>query len=252
MFYLTDEIAITRKPIAVENFSTGESVRFKSVDEALEHKIGDLTVREMILQIDKPKTPALNGGRGAGSGSQGTFKFGHADRRGSGNNRKELPPALANTQIKAKSLEGALEEFKKKHLDSDHEWAYEVDSSGYVHQYIEGARSSVGIGASAKVKRGEQTMIIHNHPSGSAFSDSDLLSVSAQSRAKGIIASGKKYDYKFEKGSHFDASGFTKAVRTAKMKGKDYDDAVDKWLRKNASKFGYKYSRTKNKPSKKK
>lgn len=89
-------------------------------------------------------------------------------------------------------------------------------------------------------------MIIHNHPSGGAFSDSDLISVSMQTRAKGIIASGKNYDYKFEKGTHFKASSFTKAVKSAKMKGKDYDDAVDKWLKNNQSKYGYKYTRIKN------
>nr|DAP93075.1 MAG TPA: hypothetical protein [Caudoviricetes sp.] len=29
------------------------------------------------------------------------------------------------------------------------------------------------------------------------------------------------------------------------MKGKSYDDAVDKWLTKHAKKFGYKYSKVK-------
>lgn len=106
----------------------------------------------------------------------------------------------------------------------------------------------MGIGASAKVGKGQKTMIIHNHPSGGAFSDSDLLSVSAQKRAKGIIASGKNYDYKFEKGSHFNAQGFCKAVKTAKLTGKNYDEAVHKWLnnKENKKKYGYKYSRTKN------
>lgn len=155
-------------------------------------------------------------------------------------------PAQANVQIKSKSLEGALAEFKRKHLDSDHEWAYEVDSNGYVHQYVEGDTSSVAISGSARLRRGESSMIIHNHPGGGAFSDSDLLSVSANKREKGIIASGKGYDYKFEKGTHFKAAQFTKAVKTARMSGRDYDDAVDKWLKKNQKKYGYKYSRTKN------
>ena len=89
-------------------------------------------------------------------------------------------------------------------------------------------------------------MIIHNHPSGGAFSGADLTSTASLKRTKGIIASGKNYDYKFEKGTHFKASAFTKAVNTAKFKGSDYDDAVDKWLKKNQKKYGYKYSRTKN------
>lgn len=245
VFYLTKSIMLFKKPFSIFNEQTGESVNFKTLDEALEYKIGDETVKQIIERTDKPYIPSLDGGRGASSGAGGTFSFNHASGGGSGF-QNSLPPALANTKIKAKSLDGALEEFKRNHLDSDHEWAYEVDASGYVHQYIEGSSSSVAIGANAKVGKGQKTMIIHNHPSGGAFSDSDLLSVSAQSRAKGIIASGKKYDYKFEKGSHFNASAFTKAVKNAKMKGKDYDDAADKWLKANQKKYGYKYTRTKN------
>lgn len=187
------------------------------------------------------------GSRGASSGiGQNTYKFTHADQRGQGNNGKTLLPAQANVKIKAKTLDGALAEFKRNHLNSDHEWAYEVDSNGYVHQYVEGARSSVSIGAGAKVRRGEGTMIIHNHPSGSAFSNQDLYAFAAQKRASGIIASGKNYDYKITKGTHFKAEAFTKAIKTARMTGTDYNDAVDKWLKNNQKKYGYKYSRTKN------
>lgn len=246
VFYLSKNIMIYKQPFSIENDETGESVTFKTLDEVLEYRIGNETVRQIIEKMDKPYIPPLNGGRGADSGSSGTFKFSHASDSGGGGNDKQLLPATANTKIKAKTLDGALAEFKRNHLDSDHEWAYEVDSNGYVHQYVEGAAHSVGIGASAKVGRGQKTMIIHNHPSGGAFSDADLISVSSQKRAKGIIASGKNYDYKFEKGTHFKAQAFTKAVKNAKMKGKDYDDAVDKWLKKNQKTYGYKYSRTKN------
>ena len=246
VFYLNKNIMIYKKPFSIENDETGESVTFKTLDEVLEYRIGDETVRQIIEKIDKPYIPPLNGGRGADSGSSGTFKFGHASGGGGADDGEQLLPARANTKIKAKTLDGALAEFKRNHLDSDREWAYEVDSNGYVHQYVKGAAHSVSIGADAKVARGQKTMIIHNHPSGGAFSDSDLLSVSAQKRAKGIIASGKKHDYKFEKGTHFKAQAFSKAVKNAKMKGKDYDDAVDKWLKKNQKTYGYKYSRTKN------
>ncbi len=247
VFYLTPTIMLYKKPYSIENEETGESVDFKTLDEALEYRIGNETVKQIIERMEKPYIPPLNGGRGAGSGSGNkTFKFSHAKDTGGGGNDKQLLPAQANVKIKSKTPEGALAEFKRNHLDSDHEWAYEVDSNGYVHQYVEGAAHSVGIGASAKVGRGQKTMIIHNHPSGGAFSDADLLSVSAQKRAGSIIASGKNYDYKFEKGTHFKAQAFSKAVKNAKMTGKDYDDAVDKWLRKNAKTYGYKYSRTKN------
>lgn len=246
VFYLTEHIMLFRKPISIWNEETDESVNFKTLEEALDYKIGNETVRQIIERMEKPYIPTLNGGRGASSGSGNkTFKFGHASGGGGGND-KQLLPAAANVKIKSKTLDGALAEFKNNHLNSNREWAYEVDSNGYVHQYVRGAAHSVGIGASAKVARGEKTMIIHNHPSGGAFSDSDLLSVASQRRAKGIIASGKNYDYKLTKGTHFKADSFSKAVKNAKMTGKDYDDAVNKWLKANQKKYGYTYSRTKN------
>lgn len=247
VFYLTDRIMLMKKPYSIWFEDTDITVNFKSVNDMLKYEIDGATVEEMIKALDKPHTPQLSGSRGAKSGANGTFKFNHA--RGEGGktgNGKALLPAQANVRIESKSLEGALAEFKRRHLDSDHEWAYEVDSNGYVHQYVEGDTSSVAISGSARLRRGESSMIIHNHPGGGAFSDSDLLSVSANRQEKGIIASGKNYDYKFEKGTHFKAAQFTKAVKTAVMSGKDYDDAVDKWLKKNQSKYGYKYSRTKN------
>lgn len=183
-----------------------------------------------------------HGGSSSSSKDMKTFKFGSAGGNGNGND-KTLPAAYANTQIKSKTLEGALTEFKRNHLLSDHEFAYEIDGDGYVSQYVEGQAHSVGIGSSRNVR---DSMIIHNHPNGGAFSDADLLSTSMDNRSKGIIASGKNYDYKFEKGTHFKANEFTKAVRTAKMKGTDYDSAVDSWLKSNQKKYGYKYSRTKN------
>lgn len=83
--------------------------------------------------------------------------------------------------------------------------------------------------------------------SGGHFSDAALLSTAMDRRSKGIIASpkGKSYVYKFEKGTHFKANDFAKAVKSAKMKGSSYDNAVDAWLRKNAKKYGYKYSKVK-------
>lgn len=192
--------------------------------------------------------PPLSGGRGSSSGSGGgTFKFGHA----SGGNAKGgedayLPPAIANTKIKSKSLEGALDEFKKNHLLANREFSYSVDEQGFVTGYNKGDAHSVAVPSHGKQGRGRKNMVIHNHPSGGAFSDADLLNTAADRRVSGIIASGKKHDYKFEKGTHFKADAFTKAVKNAKMTGKDYDDAVDKWLKKNQKTYGYKYSRTKN------
>ena len=246
-FYLKKNVIMSRKPLEIWNEKTRQGVRFKTLDEALEYVLDGVKVRDMILQAEQLSIPELSANSSSSSNSDKKFKFSHAkDEPGNGEPDKALLPAYANTQIKSKTLDGALAEFKRNHLLADHEFAYEVDSNGYVHQYIEGQAHSVGIFAGAKVRRGEQTMLIHNHPSGGAFSDSDLISVSMQARAKGIIASGKNHDYKFEKGSHFKPLDFVKAVKNATIKGKDYDDAVDKWLKANQKKYGYKYTRTKN------
>lgn len=243
-FYLKKNVIMFRKPVELWNEVTGESVVFKTVDEALEHIIDGETVKSIIERSATLYIPPICGGRGAGSsGSQSEFEFGHAS--GGDGDYATLLPAYANTKIKSKTFDGALAEFKKNHLLGNREFAYEVDENGYVHQYIQGDKTSVPIGTSRNV-RNRTTMIIHNHPSGGAFSDADLISTALDGKSKGIIASGKKHDYKFEKGTHFKATEFTKAVKTAKMKGKDYDDAVDKWLKNNQKKYGFKYSRTKN------
>jgi hypothetical protein len=243
VFYLTEDVRIFKKPFNIWNEKTGESVDFKTLDEVLDHKIDGVTVREIIEKMEKPYIPELEGGRGASSGSNGTFKF--SGSRGSGKS-DAIPPAVANTKIKSKSLEGALAEFKRNHLLANREFSYSVDEDGYVTGYNRGQKSSVAVPSHGKQGKGRKNMIIHNHPSGGAFSDADLKVMASDKNAKGIIASGKKYDYKVEKGTHFKAQSFTKAVSNAKMKGKDYDDAVDKWLKKNQKKYGYTYSRTKN------
>lgn len=248
VFQITENIALCKKPFCVWDKETGESVNYKTVDAMLEHKIGDETVREIIEKMEKPYELTLEGGRGAGSGSGGgTFKFNHASGGGGGNgDEASLPPAYANVKIKDKSLEGALAEFKKNHLLANREFSYSVDEQGFVTGYEKGAAHSVAVPYHGKQGRGRTNMVIHNHPSGGAFSDADLLNTAADRRVKGIIASGKSHDYKFEKGTHFNAQAFSKAVKSAKMQGKDYDDAVDKWLKKNQKTYGYKYSRTKN------
>lgn len=252
-FYLTEKLMIFKKPLSFYNAETNEEVRFKNVDELLLFTVNGETLKEMILKLEKPYTPPRNGGRGAGSGNDKMNSWKSAKGGGGGDGEEEegsrLVPAMANVKIKSKSLEGALKEFKKNHLLADREFAYEVDERGYVHQYKRGDSSSVAISGRAKLRKGERVMIIHNHPNGSAFSPADMLTTAANKKEKGIIASGKKYDYKFEKGSHFNAAGFIKAVKQAERKGlpgKDVNDAVDKFLRKNAKKYGYTYSRRKN------
>ena len=83
-------------------------------------------------------------------------------------------------------------------------------------------------------------LIYHNHPSGGAFSKADM-STTAQTGARGIVASGRYGDYIFIKTQKFDAVGFQKALASAKTTAKDYNEGVDRWLRRNAKKYGFKY-----------
>lgn len=184
----------------------------------------------------------FDGGRGSGSGGLGGG-FNHAPNDGSGDNSKIKLNAELNINTERKhSVDAVLGRFQQKYGNADHEYGIAVDDQGYVHQHIEGGRTSVGISG------GKGLTIIHNHPSGGAFSDSDLLTV-ARTQNKGIIATSsnasKKSTYKFEKTAKFDAKGFEKAVKSAKWnKDWSYDKGADWWLKKNADKYGYKYSAT--------
>ena len=242
-FYLDDETIVFREPLSLWNSSTGEDVSFESLDDLLKYEYKGKKVFEYIKEMES-LVISKSGGRGS-SGEQKEFKFNHAPL---GKDRtKDLFPAYANVRIKSKTLEGAMQEFHDRFKNEDHEWAYEVDQQGYVHQYKEGNKHSVAISG-----RNKDNMILHNHPSGGAFSDGDLINVSLGNE-RGIVASGKNGDYIFQKnGGHFKAKEFVKAVKTVKMKGTSYDDAVDKWLTANQKKYGYKYEFKKEKSSKKK
>ena len=125
-FYLKEHIILFRKPLELWNEVTGESVTFKTLDEVLEYELDGEKVKDIIERTDTLYLPPLNGGRGAGDGTQKSFKFGHASD-GNGNRKdKQLLPAKANVRIKSKTMSGAMEEFRNKHGNSDHEWAYEV------------------------------------------------------------------------------------------------------------------------------
>lgn len=231
---LDDHHILFRKPVELFNISTGESISFKSLDEALEHDFNGETIREYIKKASPDLfSIKLQGGRGGSSGmGNQTFKFGHASG-GNGPDRNESDfPSRVNVNIK--NPDETLKAFRKLHLDENREHAFTVDPQGFVTSYVHGNATNVSV----IPRRGE--MVYHNHPSGGAFSDSDLIST-AVSPGRGIVASGKNGDYIFQKSNGFKANSFVKAVRNAKMTGKSYDDAVDKWLTANQRKYGYKY-----------
>ena len=237
-FWLTDTHILMRKPCELYDTESDKSIKFKSIEQALEYNLDGRLIKDIIIDMSELRLSTIDG-RGSSKGNEGTFKFSHAGAGDGEDQTHDLFSAYANTQIKTKTFDAALKQFSDKYKTADREYGYVVDDQGFVHTYRAGNPSSIGIWGSESSQ-----MVLHNHPSGGAFSDSDLISVS-QSREGGIVAAGNKYNYIFRKGTHFKSNEFIKAVKRARMKGKDYDDAVHKWLTAHAKKYGYSYERQK-------
>lgn len=219
-------VVLFRRPLELYDLERGETIAtFRNLDEALAYELNGKTLQQLVADWESI-TFTIAGGRGSGSGL-GSFKFGHA----SGNGKDQTAPDFPSRfNMRVESPEKTLKRFREFHVGDDYESGVTVDERGFVTQYVHGNTASVGIWG----RKGE--MVYHNHPSGGAFSDSDLLS-SSMTPAKGIVASGKKGDYIFVKTHKFKPSQFMKAVKSAVMQGKDYDDAVDKWLTRNQKKI---------------
>lgn len=217
--------------------TTGESRFYKTVEEVIADK-------EVNALLDGIQFNIFSGGRGASSG-----KGGKGDKGGLGGgftSAKDGPdksysanPAPFNYGGRSQNLDSVVSKFINDYGSAKREYAVSVDDQGFAHSYRIGNAHSVSIIA------GPGHTVVHNHPSGGNFSKADLLNTAGSNR-KGIIATNKDSYYHFEKTQKFDAKGFTKAVNNAKWPKKmSYDEGADWWLRKNASKFGYKYDKKK-------
>ena len=181
------------------------------------------------------------GGRGSGSSNNKRFFIGGNEGGGYGNDKRHFT-AEANVQIKTKTYEEALRVFSKNFANAGHEYAYEVNSDGFVHQFVEGKTHSVAIAGKNK------GIVIHNHPSGSNFSKADLLTNAINKNEAGVVAVGKEYTYTFVKnGGHFKESNFVSDFGNLKsVVGKSRDDGLHRWLKANQKKYGYTYTRIKS------
>lgn len=237
--YLTENHILFRKPLELYDMKNDISVYFKTLDEAYEFKIGNKTIKQIVADatIDIFKV-RCDGGSGAGSPSQ-SFTFGNA---GGGGRMDSDLPARMNTRIKTKTVDEAIKQFRNKHQNSGIEHLMILDTDGFVSQYNHGERSSVGWVQTRSTKNG---LVVHNHPSSSHFSDTDLLNLSTTS-TRGVVATTKQGYYMVTKGTHFKTNEFAKAVKKASMQGSDYNDAVDKWLKKNQKRYGYVYKNVKD------
>lgn len=229
---INDNWILFKKPFQLWNRETEQTVNFKNLDEALSYKIDGVTLLNHIEQFT-PKARVYNGGRGSANGNK-EFKFTNA--RGNGKDGTHpIHAAYMNTKTKERSLEGAIKAFGDRYRNADHEYGATVDNLGYTYSHVEGNATSVAIWGN----KGQ--VVLHNHPSGGNFSKADMVST-AMSKERGVVASGKHGDYIFLKKSNFKSTDFVKAVEKARPRGKDYDDAVGKWLKANQEKYGYTYS----------
>ena len=216
-----------------------KSKNYKSLDELFDNE------PEVKKIVEDAEYFALrfDGGRGSGSGNNEMGGgFNHARNGGKGSRSGET---LLNAELNygtagGNSIKAVLGRFRDKYGDADKEYGAAVDEMGFVHTLRSGGRTSVGISGN----KGET--IIHNHPDGGNFSDTDLITT-ATTQAKGIIAtdSGVKNPktYHFQKNQNFKPKAFVKAVRNAKWPSKyDYSTGADWWLKKNQRAYGYKYS----------
>lgn len=230
------------RPLRCEDLETNTVTKIKSLKEAWAFRFdGIRTVAEAWAGIERFELPALQGRKGGSAEGMRQFRFNHA--RG-GDEYAETPPhfsAEANTRIKVKTEQNAIDYFAQQYRNADHEYGMSIDPQGFVHDYQEGGRSSVGLFGI------KGTFMVHNHPSGGAFSDSDLIAIS-RDQSSGIAAIGKGGDYYIrKKGGHFRGAAFERAVRNARPQGRDYDDAVRRWLTAHQKKFGYTFQFVKHK-----
>lgn len=254
--FVTDKVVLFRRPLQLYSLAADKVIAdFKDLEEAFAFDFGGKTLAQVIEGWARIPVMAKNGGRGGGSGmgfSGGWPAAGGGG--GSGFSSRDLP-ARMNVRLSgaSRSYDDMLREFAKAHAGAGEEHGITVDAHGFTTQYIHGTAGAVAISG----RTGE--IVVHNHPAGGwpTFSKEDVVATAMES-SRGIVAvsstAGRSADtakyagtYTFVKGQRFNASGFVKGVNSAKLSGKDYNDAVDKWLRANQKKYGYSYSYVKAK-----
>lgn len=197
----------------VYNALTEESRKYVTFDEMWDAE------EEVRTAVDDEKdgfTVTLDGGRGAGSSSgEMGGGFSHAIGAGVGKEKVLFPASFNAINSTSKSYDDTLKNFADKYKNAKVEYGVAVDDDGFVHKHVEGGQHSV----SNVAKKGE--MMLHNHPSGGNFSDTDLITT-ASTKIKGIVAVGSKKTYTLVKTKKFRAKAFVKAVKNAKEYGYKY------------------------------
>lgn len=253
--YATERIILFRNPLELYDMSTDKIIAtFDSLEDALAFKIDGKTLEERIADWTQIIFPTEHGGRGGGSGMN---NFNQKWPSANGNEKDETVydhPARMNTKISVnRTYEDMLKAFADTHKDAGEEHGVVVDAYGFATKYRHGNAGSI-----SGLTGGGTEIALHNHPAGGwpTFSKEDLLNTAlgtrrgivAVSGTKGRSADTAKYagTYSFVKGNRFNATAFVKAINNATIRGNDYNDAVNKWLKANQKKYGYKYSYSKS------
>lgn len=179
------------------------------------------------------------GGRGAYSEEMGGG-FNSAGPGGGGNGTLKYP-AEFNVQGRFSSVQGAVDLFKEKYLDASIEYGISVDEQGFVHRHVQGNNTSVAISA-----MGNNHTIVHNHPisKGGNFSGADLSAFAQDKKIKTMMAIDKVKTYSITREKRFNEKGFIKAMKSAQWpKRLTYGEGADWWLKRNAKRYGYTYTR---------
>ena len=246
--YITRKVILLRKPLELYNLVANKVIAsFKSLDEAMGFVVDGKTIEQHIFGWKKIEFPAERKG-GSGMGFSGGWPSGGG---GDGKESDTDFPARMNVKLSgaSRSYDDMVREFTQLHGSAGKEHGIVVDEAGFVSKYLHGERSSIA-GLTGK----SNEIAIHNHPSHGwpIFSREDVVNTALGTR-RGIVAvstvAGRdeetaKYagTYTFVKTAKFNASGFVKGASSAKLSGKDYNDAVNKWLKANQKKYGYTYS----------
>ena len=218
------------------NYSTEESKCYKSLDEL----VSDNPNVKAIIDTTDDFYHDWNGGRGASSSGEMGGGFSNAGGGGGGGGESER---LFNAELNLNNRGGTnvdhvIEKFEAKYGSADHEYGAMITEDGYVVQHLSGGKHSVSFYDTEK-----NGTFIHNHPSGSNFSDTDLHSF-ANSQLKSVVATSSsattKGRYQITKTNHFKSKEFDKAISKAKWpKDMDYNTGASWWLKKNAKTYGY-------------
>lgn len=254
--YVTDSVILLRKGLELYDTETGKTVvAFDSLDGALAYEFEGKTLEQRVSGWDEIRFPPEFGGRGGGSGMDFSGRWPSALGGNGDDNTVYDHPARMNVKIGIqRTYEDMLKAFTETHAAAGEEHGVVVDQYGFATKYRHGNTGSI----SGLTGNGTE-IAIHNHPSHGwpTFSKEDVVNTALGTR-RGIVAvsstqgrgdDSAKYagTYSFVKGQHFNAPGFVKAVSNARISGKDYNDAVNRWLTRNQKKYGYTYSYTKAK-----